>query len=80
MLEECLSYLESKCKGAAGKSKFSYEVIIVNDGSKDGTSRLALEYSKKYGTDKIRLLDFVKNRGKGGAVRMVSIISSFSIY
>lgn len=28
----------------------------------------------KFGVDKVRLLDFTHNRGKGGAVRMVSVI------
>jgi dolichyl-phosphate beta-glucosyltransferase len=29
-----------------------------------------MKYVSKYGSDKIRLLNFVRNRGKGGAVRM----------
>ena len=33
---------------------------------------MALEYVKKCGVHKMRLLTFEKNRGKGGAVRMVS--------
>ena len=33
----------------------------------------ALEYSEKYGTEKVRVLTLSKNRGKGGAVRMVII-------
>ena len=33
--------------------------------------QVGLEWSKKYGADKIRVLTFEKNRGKGGAVRMV---------
>ena len=32
----------------------------------------ALKFVEKYGTEKVRLLEFVKNMGKGGAVRMVS--------
>ena len=35
---------------------------------------MALEYVKKCGVHKMRLLTFEKNRGKGGAVRMVSLI------
>jgi len=35
--------------------------------------QVALLYSEKYGTDKVRVLTLVKNRGKGGAVKMVSI-------
>ena len=33
--------------------------------------QVALEYVKKYGVHKMRLLTFEKNRGKGGAVRLV---------
>jgi len=62
MLDECLEYLEEKSK--------SYEVIIVDDGSKDKTTEVGLEYVDKYGSDKVRVLKLAKNRGKGGAVRM----------
>lgn len=62
MLDECLEFLE-------GRSS-SYEVIIVDDGSKDRTTEVGLEYVDKYGCDKVRVLKLAKNRGKGGAVRM----------
>ena len=32
----------------------------------------ALKFVTQYGAEKVRLLEFVRNRGKGGAVRMVS--------
>lgn len=50
--------------------KFTYEIIIVDDGSRDKTTQIALQYSRKYGTDKVRVLTATKNRGKGGAVRL----------
>jgi len=62
MLDECLEFLEAR--------KSSYEVIIVDDGSKDTTSEVALGYVDKYGSEKVRVLTLAKNRGKGGAVRM----------
>ncbi|XP_065845880.1 dolichyl-phosphate beta-glucosyltransferase-like isoform X4 [Oscarella lobularis] len=68
MLDEALAYLEQKKKDEGGS--FTYEIIIVDDGSKDGTSKVGMEYTKKYGHEKIRVLTFEKNRGKGGAVRM----------
>lgn len=35
--------------------------------------QIAMKYTKKYGAQKVRVLTLVKNRGKGGAVRMVTI-------
>ncbi|KAG5675288.1 hypothetical protein PVAND_005200 [Polypedilum vanderplanki] len=67
MLEECLDYLEQKCKE---NSKFSYEIIVVSDGSKDKTVEVALQYSKKLSCEKFRVLELIENRGKGGAVRL----------
>merc|ERR1719342_1018203 len=62
MLDECLEFLN--------KRKSTYEVIIVDDGSKDKTTQTALEYVEKHGSDTVRVLTLAKNRGKGGAVRM----------
>lgn len=62
MLDEALAYLKL--------SSQSYEIIIVDDGSVDGTAAYALEYARKHKlTDsEFRVLALVKNRGKGGAV------------
>lgn len=65
MLEECIEYLEERAK-----SNFTYEVIVVSDGSKDKTVQVALEYSKKLTCNKFRVLELIENRGKGGAVRL----------
>lgn len=65
MLDECLEYLEQRLK-----SGFTYEIIVVSDGSKDQTVEIAHNYALKY--ENIRVLNLVKNRGKGGAVRLVS--------
>lgn len=72
MLDECLEFLESR---QINDKAFTYEVIIVSDGSKDGTLNVAWEYSKKFGCEKVRVLDLQPNRGKGGAVRMVNVFS-----
>lgn len=66
MLDECLLYL-----GTRGVN-FNYEVIIVSDGSRDKTVDVAHKYSKQYGSNKVRVLALTKNRGKGGAVRLVN--------
>jgi len=67
MLDECLDYLERRAKD---DSHFTYEVLIVDDGSRDKTTEVALGYSLKFGSDKVRVLTLMKNRGKGGAVRL----------
>lgn len=68
MLDECLSYLDGLLKG---NTHLTYEVIVVDDGSTDQTTQVALDYSLRYGCDKVRVMTLVKNRGKGGAVRLV---------
>lgn len=72
MLDECMEFLEQKAKQ---DSKFTYEVIIVSDGSKDGTVQCAMKYCAKYTSEKFRVLELIENRGKGGAVRLVSFVS-----
>lgn len=67
MLDECLEFLEKR----STESQFTYEVIIVSDGSTDKTVDVANSYSRKFGAEKVRVLALEKNRGKGGAVRLV---------
>ncbi|OTF69669.1 dolichyl-phosphate beta-glucosyltransferase-like protein [Euroglyphus maynei] len=71
MLEEAIDYLE--------RQSFKYEIIIVDDGSRDKTTQIALGYVQKYGTEKIRVITLVTNRGKGGAIR-IGILASRGEY
>lgn len=41
---------------------WTHEIIVVNDGSRDGTARVARELP-------VQLIDLQPNRGKGGAVK-----------
>ncbi|XP_013780915.1 dolichyl-phosphate beta-glucosyltransferase-like [Limulus polyphemus] len=66
MLDECLQYLENRCSKV---EEFSYEVVIVSDGSTDDTAEVALQYSRKFGINKVRLLLCKENRGKGAVVK-----------
>lgn len=61
MLEECTEYMF--------KSGRKFEIIIVDDGSKDSTSKVVLQWTEKHGSENLRLLKLAKNLGKGGAVR-----------
>lgn len=46
-----------------------YEIIIVNDGSRDRTVDVALDFSRRHGLhDVLRVVNLERNRGKGGAV------------
>ena len=50
-----------------GKKDISYEVIVVNDGSKDNTADVAREMSSL--VKKLKVIDRKKNRGKWYSVR-----------
>ena len=47
----------------------TYELLIVDDGSKDDTAALALTLAAQNPTADIRVVQLEKNLGKGGAVR-----------
>ena len=51
----------------AGKREWSFEVIVVNDGSSDNTAQIVETYARKYPA--LRLLENPGNRGKGYSVR-----------
>lgn len=67
MLKECIDYLEERQKK---EPSFTYEIVIVDDGSRDRTTGVGLEHSHQYGDEKVRVLSLIANRGKGGAVRL----------
>jgi dolichyl-phosphate beta-glucosyltransferase len=72
-LDETLAYLQRR-RNKQGPA-FTYEVVIVDDGSKDSTAAVALRYVKKEGVDAVRLLRLPYNCGKGRAVREGMLIA-----
>ncbi len=58
-LDALSSFMESNFNGD------EYEILVVSDGSKDGTNDVV----KNHGGKNVSLLSYEKNRGKGGAVK-----------
>src|SRR2546421_158817 len=44
-----------------------YEIVVVNDGSRDHTPQMLAELQQKY--PRLRVVTHLKNRGYGGALR-----------
>ncbi|PSS34537.1 Dolichyl-phosphate beta-glucosyltransferase [Actinidia chinensis var. chinensis] len=65
-LDETINYLQQR---AAKDKSFSYEVVIVDDGSADGTKRVAFDFVKKYTVENVRVILLGRNHGKGEAIR-----------
>jgi dolichyl-phosphate beta-glucosyltransferase len=66
MLDDTAKYLKQINK--------KYEIIIVNDGSKDNTTQAALNKAKELSLNLV-VVEYPKNRGKGGAVRAGMFVS-----
>jgi len=67
MLDQAIEFLQNPKTNSTGVE--SWEIIVVDDGSKDKTSETALEYASTLGHHKFRVLTLSQNLGKGGAVR-----------
>jgi len=64
-LRETLDYLKERQRA---DPKFTYEIIVVDDGSPDATSASVRPFIKEVSTERLRVLRLLRNRGKGGAV------------
>ncbi|KAJ3098856.1 dolichyl-phosphate beta-glucosyltransferase [Phlyctochytrium bullatum] len=65
MMTEALDFLTERRKKDPSKT---FEIIVVDDGSKDETSEVARKLAKERKCGDVRVLTLEKNRGKGGAV------------
>ncbi|KAG8854880.1 dolichyl-phosphate beta-glucosyltransferase [Tulasnella sp. 330] len=65
MLTAAITHLSS----LPASSKRTFEIIVVDDCSKDATTSTALEFAKQNPKIDIRVVTFARNRGKGGAVQ-----------
>ncbi|KAI3544417.1 glycosyltransferase family 2 [Colletotrichum filicis] len=56
-------------KNPPSEALTGYEILIVDDGSRDSTVEVCLDFAQKKGLhDVIRVIKLERNRGKGGAV------------
>jgi len=68
MLSSTLDHLLSS--SSQSPKRRTFEIIIVDDGSSDGTAAMALKLAtERYAKADIRVVQLERNRGKGGAVR-----------
>lgn len=62
-IEDTLGALEAIIKG----KNLAYEIVVVDDGSLDGTLANAVRYAKRNGH--VKVVSYLKNMGKGHAVK-----------
>ncbi|KAL3655870.1 hypothetical protein CASFOL_000266 [Castilleja foliolosa] len=65
-LDETLNYLKER---SVSDKSFTYEVVIVDDGSSDGTKGVAFDFVKRYTVENVRVILLGRNHGKGEAIR-----------
>jgi dolichyl-phosphate beta-glucosyltransferase len=72
-IEEAVEFLNNKRRSS--RDSFSYEIIVVDDGSPDDTYGCAMKFVGRLGLDTFRVIRLPINRGKGAAVRSGVLIA-----
>jgi len=67
--EETISATIEKIAATLGRTNSTYRILVVDDGSEDGTSDRVLEQAKNTGEGRIMLLRNSRNMGKGFAIK-----------
>lgn len=65
--ENNISQMTSDCLNYVKKLKEDYEIIIVNDGSRDSTKRVAEKIARR--NKRVRVINHSRNRGYGQALK-----------
>lgn len=65
-LRDTVAFFEAK---KAADARFSYEILVVDDCSRDRTVDVVMQQVRQHSADRIRLLRLEQNHGKGGAIR-----------
>jgi dolichyl-phosphate beta-glucosyltransferase len=67
MLEETLEFLKGREKK---NPELSWEIVVIDDGSRDKTCDIVQQFSKRETTERVRVVKLEKNLGKGGALKV----------
>jgi glycosyltransferase involved in cell wall biosynthesis len=75
-LPETLIDVDAKLSTA----KYSYEILVINDGSTDGTAEMVRRFL--HIVKNLRLVDNEKNKGKGGVIKqgMLEAIGNYRLF
>jgi glycosyltransferase involved in cell wall biosynthesis len=67
-----------RCSRALGPAGFSFEVIVVNDGSRDGTDRVLRELDRQY--DFLEVVTHRRQRGIADALRSAGQVARGDVF